>query len=97
PTGGKRATDHAIPFGGTTLPMFDAENQVQKGRQKCLVHRHKHADGTDSSRTPALVSARRRPGSKGGDAAVLDKDAEELDRMEKLFKKHEMGEIPRVD
>ncbi len=27
----------------------------------------------------------------------MDRDAEELERMEKLFKKHEMGEIPRVD
>jgi phosphatidylinositol 3-kinase len=27
----------------------------------------------------------------------LDKESEELDRLEKLFKKHEMGEIPRVE
>lgn len=27
----------------------------------------------------------------------MDKDAEEMDRMEALFKKHEMGEIPKVD
>jgi phosphatidylinositol 3-kinase len=39
----------------------------------------------------------KRKNSRKSDAAVLDKDAEELDRMEKLFKKHEMGEIPRVD
>lgn len=97
PAGGKHALDHAIPFGGTTLLMFDAENQVQKGRQKCLIHRHRHADGSDNSTTPALVVARRKPSSKGLDEAVLDKDTEELDRMEKLFKKHEMGEIPRVD
>lgn len=90
PGGGPRSVAHAIPFGGTTLPMFDAENQVQKGRQKCLVHRHKRADGTENSTTPALVPAKtNRP--------LMDKDAEELDRMEKLFKKHEMGEIPRVD
>ena len=88
---------HAIPFGGTTLPMFDEENQVQRGRQKCLVHRHKFADGTDNSATPALVMAKKKTGSKRDQPAPLDKDAEELDRMEKLFKKHEMGEIPRVD
>ncbi|XP_044721600.1 phosphatidylinositol 3- and 4-kinase domain-containing protein [Hirsutella rhossiliensis] len=74
PTGGKLALDHAIPFGGTTLSMFDGDNQVQKGRQKCLM-----------------------PNSKASNVAALDKNAEELDRMEKLFKKHEMGEIPRVD
>lgn len=27
----------------------------------------------------------------------MDKESEELDRLEKLFKKHEMGEIPRVE
>ncbi|KND89763.1 Phosphatidylinositol 3-kinase VPS34 [Tolypocladium ophioglossoides CBS 100239] len=97
PTGGKRALDHAIPFGGTTLPLFDADNQVQKGRQKCLVHRHKHADGTDNSKTPALVAAKRKANARNSDVTPQDKDAEELDRMEKLFKKHEMGEIPRVD
>lgn len=97
PTGGKGALGHAIPFGGTTLPMFDEENQVQKGRQKCLVHRHKHADGTDNSTTPALSSTKKKSSSRKGPAPPLDKDAEELDRMETLFKKHEMGEIPRVD
>lgn len=75
--------------------MFDVENQVQKGRQKCLVHRRKKADGMDHTATPALVASKAQ--ARKGDAAPLDKDAEELDRMEKLFKKHEMGEIPRVD
>lgn len=97
PTGGKNAVGHAIPFGGTTLAMFDDDNQVQRGRQKCLVHRHKFADGTDKSTTPALVVTRAITNSKRDRIAPLDRDAVELDRMEKLFKKHEMGEIPRVD
>ncbi|KAF4124697.1 phosphatidylinositol 3-kinase [Geosmithia morbida] len=103
PTGGEDAVGHAIPFGGTTLPMFDQENQVQRGRQKCLVHRRKRADGMGVTTTPALVPACRRShdggsAGKGGRAAApLDRDAEELDRMERLFKKHELGEIPRVD
>ncbi|KAF4978345.1 hypothetical protein FZEAL_5243 [Fusarium zealandicum] len=97
PTGGKQALGHAIPFGGTTLPMFDDDNQSQKGRQKCLVHRHKHADGTDNTTTPALVSNKKKMTSRKEPLPPLDKDAEELDRMETLFKKHEMGEIPRVD
>ncbi|KAM0252608.1 hypothetical protein ACHAP5_000898 [Fusarium lateritium] len=96
PIGGKGALGHAIPFGGTTLPMFDEDNQVQKGRQKCLVHRHKHGDGTDGTITPALLSTKKKS-SRKGQVPPLDKDAEELDRMETLFKKHEMGEIPRVD
>lgn len=97
PTGGKLAIDNTIPFGGTTLPMFDADNQVQKGHQKCVVHRHRQADGTDNSTTPALVAAKGKANPKDGRLPFVDKDAQELDRMEKLFKKHEMGEIPRVD
>ncbi|KAJ0369066.1 hypothetical protein COL26b_010582 [Colletotrichum chrysophilum] len=96
PAGGKQAVGHVIPFGGTTLPLFDRDNQVQKGRQKCMVHRHKNADGNDNTTTPA-VPRKKRDTSRKGSALPVDKDAEELERMEKLFKKHEMGEIPRVD
>ncbi len=96
PTGGKEAQGHAIPFGGTTLPLFDKDNQLQKGRQKCLVHRHKQADGNDSTTTPSTVS-QRNTGSKRDDVAIEDKEAEELERLDRLFKKHEMNEIPRVE
>ncbi|KAL2180901.1 kinase-like domain-containing protein [Thermothelomyces heterothallicus CBS 202.75] len=92
PTGGPEAHGHAIPFGGTTLPLFDKDNQLHKGRQKCHVYRHRRADGNDDSKTPAIL-----PKKKSRKGAPEDKDADELDRMEKLFKKHEMGEIPRVD
>lgn len=97
PSGGKDATGHAIPFGGTTLPMFDDENSVQKGRQKCLIHRHIKADGMDDTATPAIISTNKKTSGRKTEHIPLGKDAEELDRMEKLFKKHEMGEIPRVD
>ncbi|CAM1502259.1 Fc.00g042430.m01.CDS01 [Cosmosporella sp. VM-42] len=97
PTGGKGALGHAIPFGGTTLPMFDEDNQVQKGRQKCLVHRYKHADGNTNTTTPALISTKMRANPRKGLLPPLDKDAAEVERIEKLLKKHEMGEIPRVD
>jgi phosphatidylinositol 3-kinase len=96
PTGGPQAQGHAIPFGGTTLPLFDKDNQLLRGRQKCQVHRHKKADGNDDSTTPALRAAKGR-GARETETIVPDKDAEELDRMERLFKKHEQGEIPRVD
>lgn len=95
PTGGKDAQGHAIPFGGTTLPLFDKENQLQKGRQKCHVHRHKLADGNDNTMTPARPDKKR--SARKGEIIIVDKDAEEMDRMEALFKKHEMGEIPKVD
>ncbi len=98
PTGGKGAQGHAIPFGGTTLPLFDKENQLQKGRQKCHVHRRKAADGLDSSSTPSTLPKVRPNGTNGKVAiAPIDKDSEELDRLEKLFKRHEMGEIPKID
>lgn len=96
PTGGKNAQGHAIPFGGTTLPVFDKDNQLQKGRQKCHVHRHKLADGNEQTTTPSKLE-KKKPGKKGEEPIIVDKDAEEMDRMEALFKKHEMGEIPKVD
>ncbi|KAJ4298603.1 Phosphatidylinositol (PI) 3-kinase [Collariella sp. IMI 366227] len=92
PTGGDGAQGHAVPFGGTTLPLFDKDNQLHKGRQKCHVYRHKQADGNDDTKTPAVLSKK-----KARKGAPEDREVEELDRMEKLFKKHEMGEIPRVD
>lgn len=87
-----------MPFGGTTLRLFDKENQLQKGRQKCCLHRRKAADGLDSSTTPSILPNTRRSGTKvKEDEEVVDKESEELDRLEKLFKKHEMGEIPRIE
>ena len=96
PAGETPGLGHTVPFGGTTLPMFDKDNQVQKGRQKCIVHRHKQADGNNGTATPAF-KPKKRGSAKKEDATIVDKDAEEQERMEKLFKKHEMGEIPRVD
>lgn len=98
PTGGDGAQGHAISFGGTTIPLFDKENQLQKGRQKCYLHRRKAADGLDSSTTPStLPSPRRNDGKEKENEGAIDKESDELDRLEKLFKKHEMGEIPRIE
>lgn len=98
PTGGEGAQGHAIPFGGTTIPLFDKENQLQKGRQKCFLHRRKAADGLDSSSTPSIPPKSRRDATKGKEnVELVDKESEELNRLEKLLKKHEMGELPRVE
>ena len=98
PTGGEGAHGHAIPFGGTTIALFDKENQLQKGRQKCYVHRGKAADGLDSTTTPSVLPPAKRHGVKGKEnVATVDKESEEMDRLEKLFKKHEMGEIQRIE
>ena len=98
PTGGQGARGHAIPFGGTTVSLFDQDNTLQKGRQKCRLYRHKAADGFSSTTTPAVPPARKTRGGKGlSNGHVKSSQEEELQRLEKLFKKHEMGEIPRVD
>ena len=98
PTGGDDAKGHAIPFGGTTVPLFDKDDTLQKGRQKCYLHRHKTADGLSSTTTPAVRPSPRERSRKGGGVdPVVGEDEDELGRLEKLFKKHEMGEIPRVD
>ncbi|KAL1892773.1 Phosphatidylinositol (PI) 3-kinase [Sporothrix stenoceras] len=129
-TGPANSRGHAVPFGGTTIPLFDKDNQLHKGRYKCLVHRLAEADGYDNSTTPAFpdkTSARRRRAKKlrnrtgsdddtvlnndddeddedkidkiDGDDATPPRDADEveIERMDRLFKKHEMGEIPRVE
>ncbi|KAI9850100.1 MAG: Phosphatidylinositol (PI) 3-kinase [Thelocarpon superellum] len=98
PCGGDGAKGHAVPFGGTTVPLFESENTLQKGRQKCRIHRHKAADGFSFSTTPAVLppprrSDRKAPLNGGAEAAEMD----EMERLERLFKKHEMGEIPRID
>ena len=98
PTGGKGAKGHAIPFGGTTVPLFDQDNTLQKGRQKCRIHRHKAADGFSSTSTPSIITPPRHHSRKSVQTAqVRSRERDELERLEKLFKKHEMGEIPRVD
>lgn len=97
PTGGKGAQGHAIPFGGTTIPLFDKDNTLQKGRQKCRLYRHKAADGFSSTKTPAVPPRRRRTTNGNQNERSDTPEEDELERLEKLFKKHEMGEIPRVD
>ncbi len=98
PTGGQGARGHAIPFGGTTISLFDKDSTLQKGRQKCRLYRHKAADGFSSTTTPAIPPAQRIRGRNGfGNGHITSPEEEELERLEKLFKKHEMGEIPRVD
>lgn len=87
--------DHAVPFGGTTVPLFDVDGTLQKGRQKCKVYRKRAADGDQSSTTPHIPKPKRR--RRKEDLHGPTPEEEELERLEKLFKKHEMNEIPRVD
>ncbi|KAL1971014.1 hypothetical protein VTN77DRAFT_2848 [Rasamsonia byssochlamydoides] len=96
PFSGKGTYGHAVPFGGTTISLFDADGKLRMGRQKCKIHRHKAADGFSSTTTPATPPPRRR--KTNGSAAFGPSPEElELERVEGLIKKHEMGEIPRID
>ncbi|KAG8525855.1 uncharacterized protein KY384_000615 [Bacidia gigantensis] len=98
PTGGPTAKDHAIPFGGTTIALFDKDDTLQKGRQHCRVWRHKAADGNSSPSTPAAPPSKCRKRVLKDSAGKTTKvpEEEELQRLEKLLKKHEAGEIPKV-
>ncbi|KAJ5609624.1 Phosphatidylinositol 3-kinase [Penicillium herquei] len=88
--------DHRIPYGGTTVSVFDEDGMLKMGRHKCKIHRDKAADGFSSTTTPSSPNVKRR---KPDDVNLLDqsKAEQELERLEPLIKKHEMGEIPRID
>ena len=98
PIVGKGTFGRTIPFGGTTIPFFDQDNTIQKGRQKCKLHRHVVADGCAPTSTPAVPKPVRGRSRHIASMVQTNNGHEvELERLEKLFKKHEMGEIPRVD
>lgn len=98
PTGGQGAKGHAIPYGGTTVPLFDKDYTLKKGKQRCRLHRHRGADGFSASSTLAdLPTAKPRPRNASAMVEPLTDQEFELERLEAIFKKHEMGEIPRVD
>lgn len=94
--GGQGADGHYIPFGGTTVPLFDEDGKLKTGRQKCKVYRHKAADGFSSTTTPSTPPPKRRK-NNASDALGPSVDEMELERVEVLIKKHEMGELPRID
>ncbi|KAF2498095.1 phosphatidylinositol 3-kinase [Lophium mytilinum] len=95
PTGGEGAKGHAIPFGGTTIPLFDEDHTLLKGRQRCRLHRHKAADGLSSTTTPWIKRPSRR-GRKDVKTSVdvVDEKVAEMERLEALLKKQEMNELP---
>lgn len=95
PLGDERNHDHSVPFGGTTISLFEDDGTLKKGRQKCKVYRRKAADGFSNTTTPSTPAPKRRTTQyveEGPTAVEL-----ELERLEKLLKKHEVGEIARVD
>ncbi|KAL3436834.1 kinase-like domain-containing protein [Aspergillus tetrazonus] len=95
PFGGEGANGHYIPFGGTTIRLFDDDGKLKMGKQKCKVYRHKAADGFSATTTPSTPSKRRR-GNKPDPLGPSPEELE-LERVEVLIKKHEMEEIPQID
>ncbi|KAF2086545.1 phosphatidylinositol 3-kinase [Saccharata proteae CBS 121410] len=96
PTDDAASNFHAIPFGGTTIPIFDKDNTLQKGRQRCKLYRHRAADGMSQSTTPHVIPPPRRRQRNGNSGAtdVAEDYVAEMERLTALMKKHEMGEIP---
>lgn len=96
PLAGQGSFGHTVPFGGTTISLFDSDGKLRMGRQKCKVYRHRAADGFSATTTPAIPPPKRR--KQNGSLDLEPSPAElELERIEGLIKKHEMGDIPRID
>ncbi|KAL5003599.1 kinase-like domain-containing protein [Aspergillus recurvatus] len=95
PFGGEGANGHYVPFGGTTIRLFDEDGKLKTGKQKCKVYRHQAADGFSATTTPSSPPKRRR-GNKPDPLGPSPEELE-LERVEVLIKKHEMEEIPQID
>ncbi|KAJ6001986.1 hypothetical protein N7522_007213 [Penicillium canescens] len=85
-----------VPFGGTTIPLFDKDGKLKMGKQKCKVYLRREADGDVFTSTPFTPAPKRRK-MRARDPSEPSAEEKELERVEVLIKKHEMGEIPRVD
>jgi phosphatidylinositol 3-kinase len=85
---------HAVPFGGTTIPLFDKDNTLQKGRQRCRMHRFRAADGLTDTTTPWVIPQARRSRKAMLVEDTVDKQVAEMQRLEDLLKKQEMGDLP---
>lgn len=80
--------------GGTTLSLFGKKRTLRKGKQRCLLHRGKLADGYIATSTPSKLP-RSNPLTTQDDAEA--EEADKLGRLEKLVKKQERGDLPRLD
>jgi phosphatidylinositol 3-kinase len=92
PAEDKDSNLHAVPFGGTTIPLFDKDNTLHKGRQRCRVHRFKAADGLTNTTTPWVIPPARRSRKAQVVEDTVDEQVAEMERLEGLLKKQEMGD-----
>lgn len=94
PAEDQHSDQHAIPFGGTTIPLFDKANTLQKGRQRCRIHRFKAADGLSNTITPWVIPPARKGRNDAPQEQAVDEQITEMQRLEELLKQQEMGDIP---
>lgn len=73
--------------GGSTMRFFGKKSTLKKGKQRLFLWKGVEADGRNESKTP----------SKGGAAVLGGKEEDEMGRLEKLVKKHERGDLTRLD
>ncbi|PLW41324.1 hypothetical protein PCANC_17341 [Puccinia coronata f. sp. avenae] len=85
---------HSTVVGGTTLALFGKKRTLRKGKQRCFIHRNQIADGNVSSTTPSKIAILSEP-----DPNSLEtfEEGDKLGRLEKLVKKHERGDLPRLE
>lgn len=95
PASGDDTPFHAVPFGGTTIPLFDQDNTLLKGKQRCRVHRNVIADGFSNSSTPHILPTRYRDDDGKVHEQHLSDREQELERLSLLTKRFEMEEIPQ--
>ncbi|KAM0791817.1 hypothetical protein ACM66B_004077 [Microbotryomycetes sp. NB124-2] len=67
--------------GGSTVRLFGKKHTLRKGKQRLYLWRGRHADGATNSDTPSKLKLAH----------------DEMGRLEKLVKKHESGDVPRMD
>ncbi|OAV94835.1 hypothetical protein PTTG_00753 [Puccinia triticina 1-1 BBBD Race 1] len=80
--------------GGTTLALFGKKRTLRKGKQRCFVHRDRIADGNVSSTTPSKFVI---PSESDPNSLEVPEESDQLGRLEKLVKKQERGDLPRLE
>ncbi|CDU24072.1 related to phosphatidylinositol 3-kinase [Sporisorium scitamineum] len=68
-------------IGGTTLPLFSKKGTLKSAQHRLFVWKGVKADGGIESATPSKVGEMK----------------DEMGRLEKLIKRHERGDLPRID
>ena len=68
-------------IGGTTLPLFSKKGTLKCAQHRLFVWKEVQADGSVETATPSKVGEMK----------------DEMGRLEKLIKRHERGDLPRVD